>query len=124
MESLMFFLIGACTVQAAQFIIGISSTYKIFKMAEIYAIRLLIDCESWRIHSLKVLELMYEHSEKNEQYNKIAESINKKYIEAQQKVIKLIRDTVPYSIPYNNLKESEIYVRKELEKLQGEENGS
>lgn len=94
--------------------------YHIYKRAELYAIMLILESEVWRRQALKVLEIVYDYGDKQEEYQKIVESINKRFDEAQQNTIALIKKRVPYDIKYNTLAESEQYVIEDLKKLDGE----
>jgi len=94
--------------------------YHIYKRAELYSIMLLLENEVWRRQALKVLEVVYDYGDKQEEYQKIVETINKRFSEAQQNTIALIKKRVPYDIKYNTLAESEQYVIEDLRKLDGE----
>jgi hypothetical protein len=84
---------------------------------------LVLETEAWRNHALQILEIVYEDAEKRGEYEQISEAINKKYDEVQQSLIRLIKERLPYEVPYSTLKESEKYLQKDFKSFRREENG-
>ena len=115
--------IGIFLGRMIQLVVTAHKNYKIFKMAEVYSISLVLETEAWRHHALQILEVVYEHSDKPEEYQKVQESVNKKYDEVQQSLIRLISERLPYEINYKTLGESEKHLREHLTILRREKHG-
>lgn len=120
---LLFFLLGVFTLKLAQNALATYESYKVFKYTEMYAMSLVLDVEVWRHQALKILEIAYDNADKQDEYRAAVEIINKRYDEAQQNIIKLIKSKVPYEIKYNSLREADGYIRDDLIEYKGESDG-
>lgn len=119
----MFFTLGALIHSLLQSILGVYSSYKLFKYTEVYCVSLMIHAESWRHQALKILEIVYADADKQEEYVKIKNSVNNKFAEIQQNIIRLIKERVTYKIEYNNLSEAQEYILENLKRFKGEDDG-
>ena len=114
------FILGMATLKTFQIIYNTDNTYRIFKYSEIYSMLLVLETEVWRKQCLKIIEVVYNDVDKQEDYEKITKLINKRFEEVQQSVIKLIKERLPYEIKYSTLQESEPYIKADLMALKGE----
>jgi len=108
------------TLKTFQIIYNTDNTYRIFKYSEIYSMLLVLETEVWRKQCLKIIEVVYNDVDKQEECEKIIKLINKRFEEVQQSVIKLIKERLPYEIKYSTLQESEPYIKADLMALKGE----
>ena len=116
----LFFILGALVHKLLQSILDIYSSYRLFKYTEVYCISLMIHAESWRHQAIKILEIVYVDADRQEEFQKIKNSIDAKYAGIQQKIIQLIKERVTYKIEYNNLKEAQEYILESLKRFKGE----
>lgn len=102
----LFFLLGALSTKILQGLLNIVTAYSVLKKVEIVAMAIMLESEAWRIQALAILELAYKDVEKQEEFEKIKESINKRYKEVQDNVLAIMKEKLPYQIPYTNLTEA------------------
>lgn len=118
------FFSGWLTISLFQTLLSINSAYKIWKMAELAAIKIMADNEQWRHQSLTILKLCYEEAEKLEQYQKIELVINEKHKTIQKFIIKNLKSNLPYGVEYETLEQAVKANNINLSKLQQKENGN
>jgi hypothetical protein len=102
----LFFLLGVLTTKALQALLNIITAYNVLKKAEIVTLAVMLESEAWRIQAITILELVYTDVERQEEFEKIKESVNKRYKEVQDNVLAIMKLKLPYQVPYTNLSEA------------------
>lgn len=102
----LFFLLGALTTKLLQVLLRIEPLYKIWKIAEIGFLKNLLQSEMLRHQALAVVKLCYIEAEKEEEFQKVEEAINKKFEEYEEVSLQIVKKMLPYETNYNNTKEA------------------
>lgn len=114
----LFFLLGVFTTKLLQILLTIEPLYKLWKIAEIGFLKNLLQAEMLRHQSLAVVKLCYVEAEKEEEFGKVEEAINKKFSEFEEVSLQVVKKMLPYETSYKNTKEAVEWLTQKV--LKGE----
>lgn len=114
----LFFLLGVLTTKLLQILLKIEPMYKLWKIGEIGFLKNLLQSEMLRQQSLAVVRLCYIEAEKEEEFEKVEQAINKKFTEYQEFSLRVVKDVLPYETNYSNTKEAMEWLTQKI--LKGE----
>jgi len=114
----LFFLLGVLTTKFLQTLLRIEPLYKLWKIAEIGFLKNLLQCEMLRHQSLAVVRLCYIEADKEGEFQKVEEAINKKFNEYEEVSLQIVKQMLPYQTSYSNTKEAVEWLTQKI--LKGE----
>lgn len=114
----LFFLLGVFTTKFLQILLRVEPLYKLWKIAEIGFLKNLLQSETLRHQSLAVVKLCYAEAQKEDEFEKVEEAINKKFAEYQEVSLRIVKKMLPYETNYSNTKEAVEWLTNKI--LKGE----
>ena len=114
----LFFLLGVLTTKLLQTLLRVEPLYKLWKIAEIGFLKNLLQSEMLRHQSLAVVRLCYIEADKEGEFQKVEEAINKKFNEYEEVSLQIVKQMLPYQTNYSNTKEAVEWLTNKI--LKGE----
>jgi len=114
----LFFLLGVLTTKLLQTLLRVEPLYKLWKIAEIGFLKNLLQSEMLRHQSLAVVRLCYIEADKEGEFQKVEEAINKKFNEYEEVSLQIVKKMLPYETNYSNTKEAVEWLTNKI--LKGE----
>lgn len=114
----LFFLLGVLTTKLSQTLLRVEPLYKLWKIAEIGFLKNLLQSEMLRHQSLAVVRLCYIEADKEDEFQKVEEAINKKFNEYEEVSLQIVKQMLPYQTSYSNTKEAVEWLTQKI--LKGE----
>ena len=114
-------LTGILLLRTMQVLFIINYGYKVWKLVELYSLKIMSENEQWRSQALTILKLCYQEANKENEYENIEKVINNKHQNIQNFMMEVLIKNLPYEVSYKNLEEAVKFYSPQLKELANKE---